>query len=107
MKKKPVTVLCIYRVKKGKEKAFEKLLDKHWPTLRKRKLVTKTPSVAYAGEEKKGIPVYFEILSWRNAKSPELAHADKKVMAIWEAMGKLLEKRGSRPQWEFFHVRKV
>ena len=34
MAKQPVDVLCIYRVKKGKEAEFKKLLKKHGPALK-------------------------------------------------------------------------
>jgi hypothetical protein len=47
----PVRVLCIYRVKDGKESEFRPLLEKHWPTLNGIGLVTSEPAVSLSRQE--------------------------------------------------------
>jgi hypothetical protein len=49
---KPEIVICTYRIKKGHEDAFLKVLARHWPTLRRQGLVTTEPSVVYRGVDK-------------------------------------------------------
>lgn len=98
------TVVCNYRVKKGKEAAFEKLLGKHWPTLKKAGLVQGDPSVIYRGTDETGGTFYVEIFTWKDAKAPTLAHHSQEVMAVWEPMGACMEARGGRPPMEFPQV---
>jgi hypothetical protein len=90
----PVTVICHYKVKPGKEAEMEALLAKHWPALREAGLVTDDPARIY-----KGLPsakaggrhgaerTYIEIYQWRDAKAPGIAHESPQIMAVWEPMG--------------------
>ena len=89
---KPQTVICTYKVKPGKEAAFEDLLRKHWLTLRQHGLVTADPPLIYRGlPSPKGRPgaenVYVEIFAWKDARASGLAHESPGVMAVWEPMG--------------------
>jgi quinol monooxygenase YgiN len=95
---KPETVICTYKVKPGKEAAFEELLRKHWPTLREHGLVTEARPLIYKGkpspkpEGRHGAErVYVEIFAWKDARAPELAHQSPHVMAVWEPMGTCCE----------------
>jgi hypothetical protein len=98
------TVICHYRVAPGNESKFETLLAKHWPTLHRLGLVTDEPSRAYKGaEQDNGQPIYFEIFEWLDG-AVERAHEHPEVMAIWEPMDHLCEKRGDKPSMEFPHV---
>jgi hypothetical protein len=97
-------VICHYRVASGNEDAFEMLLRKHWPTLHALGLVTDEPSQQYKGtEQDNGLPIYFEIFDWLDGAS-ERAHEHPEVMAIWEPMDQLCERRGGKPNMEFPHV---
>jgi quinol monooxygenase YgiN len=100
----PVTVICQYRVREGKEEAFVRLLRRHWPTLADLGVVTDEAARAYRGADEKGRPVYYEIFSWRSESAFERAHSHPDVLAIWEPMDALCEARDGRPNMEFPHV---
>lgn len=97
-------VICQYRVKRGKEKEFEKLLKTHWPTLHQLGFVTDVVSQHFKGEEQDNRePIYFEIFEWLE-DAVDRAHEHPEVMAIWEPMDQLCESRGGKPNMEFPHV---
>jgi hypothetical protein len=107
---KPVTVICRYVVKPGKEAAMEALLARHWPTLHAAGLVTDEPAQAFRGvaasAEKEhshgaGHNVYVEIYAWKDEGSSNLAHQSPQVMAVWEPMGDCCE------HMEFPHFERV
>jgi hypothetical protein len=98
-KDQPLTNICRYKVKPGKAAEFEKLLALHWPALHQAGLVTNEPARAYRGlpsEKPRGEHgaenVYIEIMTWKNAKQPALAHQTPEVMAVWEPMGAVCEE---------------
>ncbi len=100
----PNKVICHYRVKRGNETEFEKLLTKHWPKLHQLGLVTDSPPLQFIGEEQdNGEPIYFEIFGWLDDAAGR-AHEHPEVMAIWEPMDQLCESRGGKPNMEFPHV---
>ena len=103
----PVTVVCIFRVQDGNEAEFTDLLRRHWPTLRDLELATNKPPQHFQGNEQSGGPIFFEIFEWADEDGADLAHQHPKVMAIWEPMGRLVEKRDGRPGMEFPHVQPV
>jgi hypothetical protein len=95
---KPLTVICRYQVKPGKEADMETLLRKHWPALRELGLVTDDKPLIYKGlpSRKPGgqhgaAQTYIEIFSWKSEKSPQVAHETPAVMAVWEPMGALCD----------------
>lgn len=93
----PQTVICTYRVKRGKEKAFLGLLARHWPTLRRLELVTREPAVVYRGlpagpgrdAHAAGPSTFVEIFRWKDAKAVDTAHHSPELLEIWEPMGQL------------------
>ena len=97
-------VICTYRVKAGQETAFEKLLERHWPTLRELALVTTDPPQHFRGFEQSGEPLFVEIFTWASREASAKAHEHPEVMAIWEPMDILTETRAGRPNMEFPHV---
>ena len=100
----PNKVICQYRVARGNEKKFEALLKNHWPTLHRLGLVTNDPAQHFKGEEQdNGKPIYFEIFDWLDGAF-DRAHEHPAVMAIWEPMDHLCEKRDGKPNMEFPHV---
>jgi hypothetical protein len=104
----PETVICIYRVARGNEPKFMKLLERHWPVLRELGLATaKRPKHYRGAEQQGGEPLFFEIFEWASAGGSKLASQHPEVMEIWERMDKLTEARGDKPNMEFPHVREL
>jgi quinol monooxygenase YgiN len=91
-KAKPVSMLCTYHPKKGKENAFLALLEKHWPALDGVGLVSKEPPRMFRAEDKRGSLCFVEMFQWKDEKSPEIAHQTPEVMAVWEPMGAVLQE---------------
>jgi hypothetical protein len=98
------TVICLYRVAAGREAEFTRLLARHWPALHALGLVTDERPRHYRGAEKGGAPLFVEIFQWRSEEAARQAHEHPEVMAIWEPMDKLTERRDGRPNMEFPHV---
>ena len=94
-------VLCIYRVRKGKETEFRRLLEKHWPTLNAAGLTTDEPAEVLWCEDKVSKSFFAEKFSWLDGNSPEVAHKTPEVMAIWEPMGALCD------EMEFMQIQPV
>jgi hypothetical protein len=101
------TAICLYRVTRDRETAFEALLRRHWPTLHSLGLVTDQKPVHYRGKEQDGGPLFVEIFAWKSEEASGLAHQHPEVMAIWEPMDKLTESRAGRPNMEFPHVQPI
>jgi hypothetical protein len=80
-------------------------LERHWPTLRSLDLVTERPPQRYRGTERDGAPLFVEIFDWKSEQASRIAHEHPEVMAIWEPMDRLTERRSGRPNMEFPHVR--
>jgi hypothetical protein len=87
----PVDVLCIYRVKKGKESEFKQLLAKHGPTLHKAGLTPEGAPKIWRSETRDGGTVFVEMMQWKDESSSHAAHQMPEVMAVWEPMGSLTE----------------
>lgn len=87
----PMRVLCIYRVRKGQEQEFQRLLEKHWPTLNSLGLTTAEPAAVLWCEDKMGKSFFAEQFAWKDGSAPETAHHTPAVMAVWEPMGALCE----------------
>ena len=101
------TVICHYRVRAGQEKAFEALLERHWPSLRRLGLATDEPSRVYRGADGEGRPLYWEIFDWTSEAAVERAHTHPEIAAIWDRMDPLCESREGRRNMEFPHVEAV
>ena len=102
------TVICTFRVKPDGMATFRRLLDRHWPTLRRLELVTDTPEQVFIGAED-GVagPVVVSIFDWVNAEAVKNAHEHPDIAEIWEAMEPVCEVRNGRPSMEFPHFRRV
>jgi hypothetical protein len=98
------TVICLYRVKKGNERKFERLLERHWPALRALGLVTRRRARHFRGVEHDGEPIFVEMFDWISGEASEKAHTHAEIAAIWEPMDALCESRAGRPNMEFPHV---
>ena len=93
----PVRMLCTYRVKDGKESDFLRLLERHWPTLRRVGLATDDPAQVFRSKDKTGRTVFVEMFSWKDAASPDVAHQTPEVMSVWEPMGALADEMNFWP----------
>lgn len=87
-----VSMICTYRVKKGKDGEFLSYLRKHWATLNRVGLVSAERARIWKGVEKSGAVTFVEKFEWKEEKSAEVAHQTPEVMAIWEPMGALTEE---------------
>jgi quinol monooxygenase YgiN len=88
----PVRMLCTYHPKRGKEKDLLSLVKNNWTTLKRAGLVTTDRAVVYRATDKKSGRVYFvESFSWKDGEASDAAHRTPEVMAVWDAMGPLLE----------------
>jgi hypothetical protein len=99
---KPVPVLCIYKVKKGKEAEFLTLLEKHWPTLRKHELATPERATVHKAATRHGDgTVFTELFGWASERAIGVAHETPAIMQIWEPMGALCD------DMDFLHIQPV
>ena len=89
---RPVTYLCRYIPKRGKEKAFISLINKHYPAVKKAGLATAQKPIAWRGKDQKGKTFFMEIFQWKSERALGLAHQTPEVMKVWEPMGSLAEK---------------
>jgi len=94
----PVDVLCIYRVKKGKESEFQRILAKHGPALYKAGLTPEGAPKIWRSETRDGKTVFVEMMQWKDENSSNAAHQMPEVMAVWEPMGNLTDGM------EFLHL---
>ena len=85
--KTPIDVLCIYRVKKGKEGAFKKLLKQHGPTLKAAGLSGGAPKIWKALSRRAPGAIFVEQMQWKDEHASDAAHQTPEVMAVWETMG--------------------
>ena len=91
-KSKPVTMLVSYFPKPGKEKQLLAIVEKHWPTLERVGLVSKTAAWIWQATDirtKKSHIV--ELFQWKDDKASGIAHQTPEVMAVWETMGPIVE----------------
>ena len=105
--RKPEMVICTYRIKKGQETRFLKVLARHWPTLKRKHLVAGKPSLVYRGTDESKKAIFIEIFTWKTGKAAGTAHESPDVMQVWEAMGVHMEERLGRPAMDFPHVAPV
>jgi hypothetical protein len=112
MRERPVTVICRYTVKPGREGELMQLLERHWPALHRAGLVTDDRPLYFRGvpdteasEESHGASsgVIVEIFSWKNEQASELAHQSPQIMSIWEPMGAACAQM-EFPHFERFEV---
>ena len=101
------TVVATYRVRADKQAEFDRLLLRHYPTLKRLGLVTDEPPVIYRGFERDQQPIVFEIFTWKDPAAPGKAHAHPEVKAIWEPMGACVEDRKTGPRFDFPHVERL
>jgi quinol monooxygenase YgiN len=82
----PVPMLCTYRPRKGREAAFLRLLERHWPALRRAGLAAPVRPTVHRSVDRKGRTVFVETFSWADGEAAEAAHRSPEVMAVWGPM---------------------
>jgi hypothetical protein len=94
-------MLCLYRVKPGKEDEFLGYLRKHKPMLDSVGLASDKPAELFRARAKQGGTVFVELFEWKTAQSSDIAHQTPEVMQVWEPMGALTDGM------EFLHIEPV
>lgn len=100
------TVLCIFRVTRGKESELAALCREHDAVLRRLDLCTQEPAVLYTGCDEGDRPFAVKVFDWKSAAALDAARKHPEVQKIWEAMEPLCEERDGRPSMEFPHVQR-
>lgn len=101
----PETVHVTYHVQQGKLDEFLTALKEHYPACRKDALVLESPHLILAGKEDGGKPVVVEVLTWVDGDAPDgVAEKHPDVLAIWNRLNALVEKRGGKPGIEIDQV---
>ncbi len=87
----PIDTVCRYRVKRGHEEEFERLLMTHWQVLSNCGFTTADPARIQRASDGAGNRAYLESFSWASRDAVEAAHESVEVMRHWEPMGALCE----------------
>ena len=102
------TVHIAYHVQPGKLDDLLKVVAEQYPACVKLGLVLATPHLVMTGKEEGGKPVVIEVLTWRDGDAPDsVPQAYPQILAIWNRMRALVEKRGGRPGIEIDPVEVV
>jgi hypothetical protein len=89
----PVTMICTYVPKAGKETELLALVKKHEPALRAAGLASDEPFRLWkAFDIRKQRTSYMEYFQWKDGTCSERAHQTPEVMSVWEPMGPVLEE---------------
>ncbi|MET0343098.1 MAG: hypothetical protein ABW252_18970 [Polyangiales bacterium] len=89
----PVFNIVTYVPKAGQEVELLALVRKHEPALRAAGLVTSEPfRVWKAYDVRKARTSYIEHFQWKDGVASDRAHETPGVMAVWGAMGPILEE---------------
>jgi len=88
---KPVPMLCLYRPKQGKARAFRALLDAHWPALRAAGLASSRRPTLFRATDRTGRTVFVETFEWKDGRAAYRAHTTPEIMEIWGPMERLGE----------------
>jgi hypothetical protein len=92
----PETVMITLHAKPGAEAALADMLARHYETARRLELVVPgAPHVTLRSADGAEKVDFVEILTWRSSDVPD--HAPKEILAIWQEMNRLVERRGGQP----------
>jgi len=102
------TVHIAYHVQPGKLDDFLKIVAEQYPACRKLGLVLASPHLVMTSKEDGGKPVVIEVLTWRDGDAPDsIPQEHPEILAIWNRMQSLVEKRAGRPGIEIDPVEVV
>lgn len=71
----------------GQGGGFPRVSPEALATLDRAGLVSAERPRIWKGTEKSGTVTFIETFEWKDARSPEVAHQNPEVMAVWEPMG--------------------
>ena len=104
----PETVHIAYHVQMGKLDDTLKVVAEQYPACRKLGLVLAQPHLVMTGKESGGTPVVIEILTWRDGDAPDsVPEKYPQILAIWNRLNALVEKRDGKPGIEIDPVEVV
>jgi len=102
------TVHIAYHVQPGKVEELLHAVAEQYPACMELGLVLATPHLVMTGKEDGGKPVVIEVLTWRDGEAPDsVAERYPQILAIWNRLRALVEKRGGRPGIEIDPVEVV
>ena len=93
----PLSMLCTYVPKPGKEAELQRLLQAHGPTMIQLGLQAPGSSVVWKATSRNGTVKFVERMDWVNRQAPDLAHQHPAVMAMWEPIGALCDSMDFSP----------
>jgi len=100
----PETVLATFHVQSSQLPAFLSMMAEYQDLLRAKSLVTATPIILLQGDED-GKPFVVELFTWKSRDIPD--HAPPEVLAYWNKMNAMVEKRGGHDGIEFSEMTPV
>ena len=80
-------VIACYKPKSGKSEALLELVKNHVDALRKENLVTDRNPIIFKSESE----TIIEVFEWKSKEAIDQAHANPKVMEIWEAFSEVCD----------------
>lgn len=85
-------------MREGKLDEFLKALSGQYPACVELGLVRSQPHLVMTGREDGGKPLVIEILAWRDGDAPDSVPGKyPRILAIWNRLNALVEKRGGKP----------
>jgi hypothetical protein len=98
----PETVMITLHAKPGAEASLARVIERHWETVRRLKMVIEDPHVTLKGTENGDRTYFVEIMTWRDPSIPDNAPAE--ILAIWKEMNNLVEPRNGQPGLDITEV---
>ncbi len=99
---KPETILVTLHARPGAEAELEKVIERHWSTARRLKLIEAEPHLTLRGIEAGSKTYFVHVFTWKNAAIPDAA--PKEIQAIWADMNRLVEARDGKQGLTFEEV---
>ena len=90
----PETMLVSYRVKAGKEVAFQDALARTWAVCRQDKLVLARPHLVLREKDDDGRTRFVESFTWVSHAAPD--HAPPELKVAWRELESLCEPRDGK-----------
>ena len=88
----PVSMLCTYLPKAGKERALLSVLKTHGATLDRAGLVSKERARLWKARDKRtGRVSYVETFQWKGGEASDIAHRTPAVRKLWNAMEEIMD----------------
>ena len=100
----PETVMITFRAKPGAEEQLASVIARHYDTAKRLHLLRDdAPHVTVRVPDEGNSSYFVDIFTWRDGSVPD--NAPKEILAIWQEMNRLTEKRGGHPGVDIVEVR--